>query len=367
MSIALLRPPPARILLGSVLLAAALLGCGRKGPPVPPRPRAPAAVEALRAEPREGAIVLTWTRPTRNEDESALTGLLEFRLFRAIGPAGLRPAGERPPFVLLATVRAERPDNAVVQGGQYAFRDDGGSAGLTIGRRYTYRVQAVNRRGVAGPPSAEAWVEFAPAPPPPVGLAAVAGDGVVTLRWQAPPRIPPGAPSPRGYNIYRAPQPGAYGEQPINAGPVAEMQFRDAGVENGTTYYYVVRSVAGERPPWRESGSSNEVSAAPVDLTPPAPPRGLRAIPAPGSVSLIWDANTEPDLLGYLVYRREPPALTPVRLTDVPVRTTTFTDRTVRPGATYAYTVTAADRSAHRNESAPSSEVSVTLPEHSAE
>jgi fibronectin type 3 domain-containing protein len=81
-----------------------------------------------------------------------------------------------------------------------------------------------------------------------------------------------------------------------------------------------------------------------------------------GVVSLSWTANTEPDLLGYLVYRREPPALNPVRLTAAPLQTTTFTDRAVRAGATYVYTVTAVDRSPRRNESAPSSEVFVTLP-----
>jgi fibronectin type 3 domain-containing protein len=133
-------------------------------------------------------------------------------------------------------------------------------------------------------------------------------------------------------------------------------------VENETAYYYVVRSVAGEHPPWRESAGSNEASATPIGLTPPAPPRGLTAIPAPGTVSLSWSANVEPDILGYLVYRREPPALTPVRLNEIPVQSTTFTDRTVRPGATYIYTVTAVDRSPRRNESAPSAEVSVTLP-----
>jgi len=263
---------------------------------------------------------------------------------------------------LLATVRADRPDNAIVRGDRYGFRDDGGSAGLTPGLRYAYRVQAVNRRGVAGPLSPEVVVEYTLAPPPPVSLTATAGDGVVNLRWQAPPPVPPGARPPQGYNIYRALQPGAYGEQPINAGPLVAVEFRDVGVENGATYYYVVRSVGSERPPWRESASSNEASATPVDLTPPAPPRGLTAIPAPGAVSLIWEANTEPDLLGYLVYRREPPALAPVRLTDRPTQTTTFTDRAVRAGATYAYTVTAVDRSPHRNESAPSPEFSVTLP-----
>jgi hypothetical protein len=357
------RSLAARMLLGSALLVAGLLGCGRRGAPVPPQPAAPAAVGALHADLLESAILLTWDRPTRNEDGSPLTDLLEFRLFRAVGPTAPREARGRPTFSLLATVRADQPENAVVRDDQYAFRDEGGSAGFTPGLRYSYRLQAVNHRGVVGAQSADVSVEFTLAPPPPVGLVAVAGDRVVNLTWKPPAGpVPPGAPSPQGYNISRGLQPGVYGSQPINAGPVVETQFRDTAVENETTYYYVVRSAGGERPPWRESANSNEVSATPIDLTPPAPPRGLTAIPAPGVVSMSWSVSTEPDVLGYLVYRRQPPALTPVRLTDIPVQTTTFTDRTVRPGATYVYTVTAVDRSPRRNESAPSAEVSVTMP-----
>ncbi|OGB91501.1 MAG: hypothetical protein A3H39_08100 [candidate division NC10 bacterium RIFCSPLOWO2_02_FULL_66_22] len=351
------------ILVSIALLVFVLAGCGRKGAPVPPRPVAPAAVGGIRAEPRDSGILVTWTGPSRNEDGAPLTDLLEFRLYRAVGAAPSREAQDRPAFSLLATIRADEPDNAIVRGSQYAFRDDGGGAGLSTGVRYTYRVQAVNRRGVVGPPSVEVFVDFAPAPPPPGGLATSAGDGTVTLTWQAPSGpVPAGTPPVRGYNVYRGLRPGTYGPQPINAGPVVETRFRDAGVENGTTYYYVVRSVGIERPPWRESHDSGEVSAMPVDLTPPAPPRGLVAIPGPGAVALSWNANTEPDLLGYLVYRLEPPALTPIRLTETPVQTTTFTDRTARPGATYIYTVTAVDRSPRRNESAPSSEATVTLP-----
>jgi fibronectin type 3 domain-containing protein len=194
-------------------------------------------------------------------------------------------------------------------------------------------------------------------------LTAAAGDGVVNLTWQAPatPSATEAA-SVQGYNVYRGVEPGKYDPNPINAGPVIETRFRDTGVGNETTYRYVVRSVGGERPPWRESPNSSEVSATPTDLTPPAPPQGLTAIPAPGVIALSWRASSEPDLFGYLVYRSEPPAPTPVRLTDTPVQTTTFTDRTVRAGAGYIYTVTAVDRSRRRNESAPSGEVPVTLP-----
>jgi hypothetical protein len=320
-------------------------------------------VSLFRAEARDQAIVVVWSRPTRNEDGSSLTDLLEFRLYRAAGSASAHETRERPSFSLLATIRADQPDNATVRDSQYAFRDEGGGTPLAPGLRYRYRVQPVNRKGVLGRQSGEILVDYSLPLAAPVGLAAAAGDGVVNLTWQSPVmKSAAEAASVRGYNVYRGVEPGKHDLVPINAGPVVETRFRDTGLRNETPYSYVVRSVGSERPPWRESGDSNEVSVTPTDLTPPAPPQGLTAIPAPGLVSLSWRAGGEPDLLGYLVYRLEPPATTPVCLTDTPVQTTTFTDRTVRAGATYTYTVTAVDRSRRRNESAPSAEVQVSLP-----
>ena len=338
------------------------VSCGRKGPPLTPRAVVPGVVEGLRVEPREAGILLSWTRPARNEDGSPLTDLLEFRLLRATGPLQ-GPVVQASAFAPLATVRADRPENAAVQGSLYVYRDDAAGQGLAMGRQYRYRIQAVNREGAAGPPSAEAVVDLVPAPAPPGAVSAAPDDGTVTLEWTAPsPESRTDAPPVRGYNVYRGVGPGVYGMQPANATPQTATRFRDTGVQNETTYYYIVRSVTGDRPPWRESADSPEVAATPRDLVPPAPPRGLVAVPGAGAVALAWDANAEADLLGYVVYRREPPHLVPVRLTETPIGRTTFTDGTIRPGATYLYAVTAVDRSTRRNESAPSEEIGVTLP-----
>lgn len=346
----------------AILVAAMFLlpACGRKGAPLPPRSVVPAAVGNLQAEPREAGVVLSWTRPTRNDDNSPLTDLMEFRLFRATVVLG---TSEAPPsaFSFLATVRADQPENASVQGPLYVYRDDAGGQGLPTGRQYRYRVQTVNRRGQVGPYSAEVSVDLTPVPPAPVGLRATAGDGAVDLEWQAPP-APSGEALVKGYNVYRGLGPGSYAPQPINANPLQGDRFRDPGVQNETAYYYVVRSVANDRPPWRESVDSAEASAIPQDFTPPAPPRGVIAIPGEGVVALTWDAGDERDLLGYSVYRLEPPQLVSVRLTEQPIPGTTFTDRTARRGATYVYTATAVDRSARRNESVPSTEVQVDVP-----
>ena len=347
------------------ILAAALFvlpACGRKGTPLPPRPVVPAAVGNLQAEPREAGILVSWTRPTRNNDNSPLTDLLEFRLFRATLALGTGAAPSSA-FSSLATVRADQPENAGVQGPLYVYRDDAGGQGLPTGHQYSYRAQAVNRRGEVGPFSPDVAVDFPPAPAPPAGLKATAGDRTVVLEWQAPPAVSSADVSPaKGYNVYRGVKSDVYDPRPLNASPLLQTSFRDTGAENEIAYYYVVRSVASDRAPWRESVDSTEVSAVPQDFTPPAPPRGFTAIPGEGVVSLTWDAGDERDLLGYVVYRREPPQLVPVRLTEQPIPGTTFTDRTARRGATYVYTVTAVDRSARRNESVPSGEVEVSVP-----
>ncbi len=344
-------PSVALILVLSVALF--VTGCGRRGAPHPPAAAAPEAVMGLRAEAQTNSVLLTWTKPLRNLDGSPLYDLQEFRLFRATGSG--------PVFDPVATIRASYPQNAVMRGPLYLYLDDGAGRGLDPALHYTYRIQAVNARGLLSPMSQDVTVEFQAPPPVPTGLRAVPREGGVELSWEPTPTRE-GAVRARGYNVYRGIRPGTYGAEPINATPLTETRFRDGGVATDTPYYYIVRSVGAERPPWRESSNSAEASAVVEDRTPPAPPESLTALPDRNLVALTWRANTEADLLGYLVYRRELPAVVQVRLSEDPIQPTTFTDRTARPGATYVYTVTAVDRSPHRNESAPSAEVEVTVP-----
>ena len=108
------RRPQVRAPWGVAVLAALLVvapACGRKGPPFPPRPILPAAVGNLRAEPREAGVLLSWTKPSRNDDGSPLTDLQEFRVLRATGPLGATGAPTSA-FVHLATVPAAQPINA---------------------------------------------------------------------------------------------------------------------------------------------------------------------------------------------------------------------------------------------------------------
>ena len=101
------------------------------------------------------------------------------------------------------------------------------------------------------------------APPVPSGLAAMGGNGQVSLTWTASS----GATS---YNVKRGTTSGGpYG----TVFPSASPSYTDTGVTNGTAYYYVVTAVSN----CGESANSSEVPGAPFT---PIPPRSLPRPPS---------------------------------------------------------------------------------------
>ena len=86
------------------------------------------------------------------------------------------------------------------------------------------------------------------------------------------------------------------------------------------------------------------------DVFPPSVPTGLAAVASAGedgkgpSVDLNWQPNTEADLAGYIVYRREGDGewqrISPAALSVEPA----FHDAQVQPGHSYQYAVSAADK-----------------------
>lgn len=344
-----------RIIATTSLGLLVLAGCGRSGPPVVPILAEPSPPIDLTALVRSRAVILAWTRPTTNIDGTALKYLATFQISRA------QTAPRTSDYSVIATVKAEKPENAVVSGNRYAFTDKD----VVVGARYTYIIEAVSRRGIIGPPTTEATALVTVEIEAPSNLRVEAGERAVRLFWDAPTRradISPLGVVPR-YNIYRGASPGRYDPSPINREPVRNTQFQDTGLINDQTYYYRVAAVESQEPPWQEGLPSGEVSVVPIDLTPPAPPQGVRAVVGPGlAVSLSWELNRESDLLGYLVYRSDATERPPHRLTEVPLKSPTLTDRSVRSKGRYIYTVTAVDASSRRNESVASEAVQVRVP-----
>jgi hypothetical protein len=101
--------------------------------------------------------------------------------------------------------------------------------------------------------------------------------------------------------------------------------------------------VRGAPGAWVEGDAAEPQCVMPVDTVAPAPPTNLTYTSSEGAIALIWDANTELDLAGYLVLRGEAGSATLQPLTDAPLREPRYTDRTVVPGTRYVYAVVAVD------------------------
>jgi hypothetical protein len=368
---------PGRVAVALGLLLLALAACGRKGPPVAPERRLPAAVADLSATVASEGVRLSWTLPRLRVDRSPVKDLRRVEVYRrpeTDAPAAPpRPAiltfgglfggpTELPGFDRVANiVLAEPPKEPGIEiaGSQVRFTD---AQGLTFGQRYTYVVVAIDAQGRPSPPSNRVAVAMTAPPKAPAALTAAVGDRQVLLTWTAPDALEDGSPAAGEllYNVFRTSTPGAGPGRPINPEPIAMPSYMDIGVQNDATYYYSVRAQVGPAGP---AGRPTEVVAAtPEDLTPPAQPRGLVAVVAGTTVRLAWERVSDPDLAGYRIYRSTTAGRGHQPLTTELQTTTTFVDTTTRPGQTYYYVVTAVDRSRRANESVPSPEVSATVP-----
>jgi fibronectin type 3 domain-containing protein len=109
-----------------------------------------------------------------------------------------------------------------------------------------------------------------------------------------------------------------------------------------------------------ESEMSPVLCISPTDTFPPKAPTSLAAVASEGAISLIWDANTEPDLAGYIVLRGEAGGATMRPLITAPIAETTYRDATTKAGVRYVYAIVAVDTASPQNVSAQSNRVEET-------
>jgi fibronectin type 3 domain-containing protein len=212
---------------------------------------------------------------------------------------------------------------------------------VTNGTKYYYVVSAYNSYGQSANSAEVSATPTAPPPPgAPSGLQATAGNTQVSLTWTASN----GATS---YHIKRSTTSGGPYTQ-ISA--LSAATFTDAGLTNGTTYYYVVSALnsAGE------SANSSQASATPAaPATPPAAPAGLQATAGSAQVSLTWTASA-----GATSYHVKRSTTNGGPYTQVAAPTTTsHADTGLTNGTTYYYVVSALNAA---GESANSSQASAT-------
>lgn len=222
---------------------------------------------------------------------------------------------------------------------------------------YKYAVTAVDEAGNESDLSNEVLVMAVDGIPPyaPANLRATPGNREINLTWDKV-----WEPDVARYYIYRK-----YGDidyekvhsVPATLGIVTPTnstiyKWKDTDVINGITYQYVVTAVDNEG---NESLYSNEVSVLPEDTDAPAAPAGINTAIGNKKVSLTWNENTETDLAGYNVYRKEYKNTGYKKVNNNLVTNVSYTDTSVWNGGDFWYVLTALDNNG--NESVYSSSV----------
>lgn len=408
--------PPVRrlaLLAGACAAVLTVSACGKKGPPLPPFVRVPEAVSQVAARRVGDDVFLSFTLPARNIDESEPVALDRVDVYGYTG--SVPPPAPRftevatlvetvkGPGVGARTVRDELTPDELLPGRPLAAALRTTTAAPVTApagplKRF-YLIVPFSERGRPGPPSAIIELPLTTAPDAPVDLQATYTAQAATVAWEpsggivgflldlAPPptaaplddgavpvdasRLPSG---PTRYNVYRevdadttkAPvgdasaTPETVAPLPLNKTPLDALTFVDPIEIDGRRRCYTVTAIRGTGDRAIEGRPSDPVCLLPLDTFPPARPAGLSPIAVEGAISLVWEANTEADLGGYLVLRKGPGEDQLRPLTDLPIAETRFTDRTVVAGQRYEYAIVAVDsRAPQPNRSEESEHVEI--------
>ncbi len=391
--------------IAALVLVVLCAGCGKKGPPLPPLLHLPAAPADVAATRRGNQVVVELTVPSANTDNTRPANVEQVEVY------GITTSGDVSDEQLIkrgtklgqVAVKAPRdpndtaePDESMAdveppvgsgldQGARASVEEELAAASLVpvdvtlAGKRRpkadanaegpllgpaprvltrTYGGVGVNTRGKHGPVSHRVNVPLVPAPSPPSPPAISYDETTITLTWSPAavvegvlPSYPLGGTAPTlAYQVYEVPKAPAP-EVRLTKAPIAETQFHDASVTFGAERCFAVRTVATMGPLSVESDEAPPKCVTPKDTFPPAAPKGLGGVASEGAISLIWEANSEKDLAGYLVLRGEAPGEILEPITPAPIQATIFND-IVPAGVRYVYAIVAVDTAG--NKSAPS-------------
>jgi hypothetical protein len=261
---------------------------------------------------------------------------------------------------------------------------------LTVGepRAVGFYVELQNHAGKTAGPSNAAWVAAGSGPPGVTGLRVEARAAGLVLHWDAAAPL-----TGMALRIHRelAAAAGAAkaGAKPDlgNGVPPPEMQVLEVDLDKGDPGQAVDRDAALDHV-WKYSAervvrveadkhaleiagpASEKVTIDAKDVFPPAVPAGLAAVgdAEARAVDLSWTPDTDADLAGYVVYRKDVTggdvtaggAMDRISGSALVVGPS-FSDTKVVVGHRYAYAVSAVD--ADGNESARTGEVEEGLPQ----
>ena len=362
-------------LAAGMAAAAAFIGCGTPGAPLPPSLKLPDPVANLTAVRTGGQVTLDWTMPRKNTDKLLIKGNIPVRVCRKEGPGVCE----------------------TVASGNLSFAPNAKAtftemlpAALAAGspRPLTYFVELLNPHGRSAALSNSARVLAGEAPAPVAGLSAQLRKQGVVLTWNAdqaaqrdtvirlhrklltPPSQTSAAARASSQQGILAPPKEPIEQSLLVDSPTPAGRTIDKSIRMGQTYEYRAQRVARVSIDGQivelASPLSEPIRVEAIDTFPPAVPTGLAAVataanPASGpSIDLSWVPVTEADLAGYAVYRREFTGEWQRISPPQPAIGPAFHDPQVQPGHTYRYAVAAIDQLGH--ESARSVEAEEAVP-----
>lgn len=314
------------------IACAALAGCGYIGDPRPPSLNIPLRIDDLRALQHEDKLIVDFSLPALTTDGEGMKRLGDVEL--RIGPeTGDWAAGARR---IEAGTLAPGPVHLAIPARDW------------VGKEVLIKVRAASRKGRFSEWSKPVRLSVLAPLEPPVELKAEGVASGVRVAWVAPPGRPG-----LTWRVFRgAPDQ----EKPELLGPSSKPEYVDSTAQFGRTYQYSVQTAMKAGDAEAESAVSKPVAVAYIDIFPPAVPAGLTAVAGIGSIQLVWNPDTEPDLKGYYLFRSagDLPFARLGELLDSP----SYTDRAIQAGQRYRYAVSAIDESG--NESARSAPLEVT-------
>ena len=336
-------------LLALVLAGLAGTACGKKGPPLPPLnllPTPPADFSAVR---RDAKVDLTFKIPGANTDRSTPADLMRVELYAlsSATPVTSDEVVRRGTRVASVAVNKPKdpdepePETPAPKGpgldqNEVANVSDELAPGSDASSHRAYVAVGITTRGRRGALSPRIAVPLIDPPPPPAEPRITYDEKAISVTWTAVEAS--NAQTGYAYSVY---QPGSIAS--LTATPVRDPLFVDPSIEWEKQRCYEVRAVATVENVRIESASSPAACVTPRDTFAPAAPQGLVGVGSEGSISLIWTANSEPDLAGYIVLRAIDPVTELTRVTPAPIQDTNFRDA-VPTGARVTYAVQAVDK-----------------------
>jgi hypothetical protein len=348
------------VLLAQAVGISFLLGCGVQGQPEPPRVEVPEHVTDLSVFQLGRTLEIQFALPQQATDGERLTKPLEIEILHALIPLGSQPSSP-PSLALWTRLQPDQwtrytNDQRIIYPARLSeeeFKNWRAEDSIIAIRTLT---RGFRLRPLESEISNLVRIRLLDVSGPVDHLESQTTEKAIELRW-APPANTFGGQQVKylaGYRIYRS-RTGKPGSFQL-VGESKEPRYLDSDFEFGHAYSYEVRALFKEGGSIAESEGSQPYEVIPRDTFPPARPMGLTALYTVGAVELVWAANSEKDLAGYYVYRREG-GEQPKKLNKELLRTPILRDASVEPDHTYIYQVTAVDLS--NNESHRSEEVSV--------